>query len=184
MSGTHRYPVAGFLACEVRRLNLSEPRLCNTPVQVNRLSSQWLQKRRVGLKLAHGESASVQTMWLGNRKLAIPSFTAYSCPQFPHASFPLAMLVSMSRECKSLSVCDGSPLSSANSSTFGGCSGRFGSPSCGQVSIYLPLSANWGVGRTSVVKVFMASHSSRGSIFLMKSGFKSISVCSSSASLG
>jgi hypothetical protein len=70
-----------------------------------------------------------QTIWLGSKKFAIPSFTAYSCPQFPHTNLPLKIDVSMSKVCKSFAVCEGSPSDVINSSGSGVSAGKFGSPS-------------------------------------------------------
>lgn len=46
------------------------------------------------------------TRWLGNRKFAIPSLIAYSCPHAPHTSLPSIMLVSINSECRSCPVFD------------------------------------------------------------------------------
>lgn len=56
-------------------------------------------------------TANPHTKCDGSRKLAMPSLTAYSCPQFLHTSAPCAIDVSMSSVCRSLSVCVGSPCS-------------------------------------------------------------------------
>lgn len=42
--------------------------------------------------------------WLGSKKFAIPSLILYSCPQFPHTSFPSRTSVSRRRVCNSRSV--------------------------------------------------------------------------------
>ena len=117
----------------------------------------------------------------------MPSFTAYSWLQLPHTSLPLAIAVSMSKVWRSLSVWDGSPLSSASSSGAGVSAGRFGRPSyrgCDQQDGLLIAKKGSIRGHTSFANVFMASQSNLGSMFLMKTGFSSISTCSSSASFG
>jgi hypothetical protein len=43
----------------------------------------------------------------------MPSLTAYSCPQFPQASFPLAMLVSSSSVWRSWRVCEGAVVATS-----------------------------------------------------------------------
>jgi hypothetical protein len=67
----------------------------------------------------------IHTRWLGSRKLAMPSRTAYSCPQLPHTSLPSTICVSMRRLCRSFSVFS----SLSNSSAVGGCGGSAGNPS-------------------------------------------------------
>lgn len=44
------------------------------------------------------------TRWLGSKKFAIPSLILYSCPQFPHTSFPSFTSVSSSSVCRSRRV--------------------------------------------------------------------------------
>lgn len=139
----------------------------------------------------------------------MPSLTAYSCPQFPQTNFPLRILVSINNKCKSFKTCVGSPSScpsppppliTINASASGTSAGKFGNPNYQQrqrihththkylynnhlnKSVVQKESKN--ELRTSFATVFIAVQSRRGRIFLINRGFKSSSICSSSASCG
>lgn len=70
-------------------------------------------------------STKTYTKWLGSKKFAMPSLTAYEWPQLAHTSFPSEICVSSNKWCKSFNVFS----SVRSSSCVGACSGRGGKPS-------------------------------------------------------
>ena len=119
------------------------------------------------------------TKCAGNKKFAMPSLTAYSCPQFPHTSFPLTICVSNN------SVCNFFKSSSSISSIPSGLPSSPLSPwPSVSIAAALPIVAgSLGAGKpTSSHTLASACHSRRGMMLRRNRGLKSSSVCSSSAS--